>query len=194
MENADRDEPVPTVDEELMVVIIALLLVLVGAEGVFLGWGMNKAAQWAAGAPVADRTLTFVKWFAAVLTPVIAFNAALGAYVARVLSTPLIHMRRALNEAARGNLEHELDLPADGFLSDYTNDCRRMLETVRRLTYRDHASAQEASALLAEIQALVAKADAHGPESAKISELLNKARAQLSVINRHFTRGRKEAA
>lgn len=192
MENAHAGEPVPTVDEELLVVIVALLLLLVGAEGVYLGWGMNKAGQWAASAPIADRTLTFVKWFAAILSPVVVLNAALGAYAARVLSAPLIHMRRALNEAARGNLKHELDLPAEGFLSEYTNDCRRTLETIRRLIYRDHASAREAGALLAQCQELVEKGEAGAPERKKISELLNKARSQLSVINHHFVRGRKE--
>src|ERR1035438_8171227 len=50
----DADDP--KVDRQLLILTIVLLVFLGGADGVVLGWGMNRAAQWAFDAPQLDRT------------------------------------------------------------------------------------------------------------------------------------------
>lgn|GEM_PF-2697628 len=187
----------PKVDQELLILTIVLLVFLGGADGVVLGWGMNKAAQWVISGGTPDRLqiLAYIKRFALFAIPVVAFNAVVGAVVARRLSLPIIRMRRAMIETTRGNLEYELDLPPGALLDEYTAECRKMIETLRRLTYRDHESARLASDLLGQCQKAVAEnPPAKAEERQRIENLLNQARAQLSVINYHFTKGRREQA
>ena len=181
------------VDSELLVSAIVILVLVVGIEGVLLGWGVAKAAQLVINVPRPDRSLAFIEWFALIITPLLAVNAALGAYIAYELSAPLNRIRKAMNEITRGNLEHELELPAGGLLRDYSLDCQKMLQTLRRLVYRDHGSATEAGALLAQCQKLLSEQQPGVPlDLKKLGELLTEVRSELSVINYHFTKGRRE--
>ena len=170
----EEDSGRAKVDSELLISAIVILVLLGGVEGVLFGWGVNRAAQLASDVPRPDRLLVFIKWFALLTAPLIAVNAALGAAIAYKLSAPLIGLRKAMNEVTRGNLEYELELPAGGLLRDYSLDCQKMLQTLRRLVYRDHNSAADAGALLAQCQKLLSEqpTPAAPEQRQKLGELL----------------------
>jgi hypothetical protein len=181
------------VDHDLLLLAVLSLVLLVGGEGLLLGWGIDQALGSVSQVPWPDRFIAIIEWLALILIPLIGVNAALGAFIAYRLSAPLVRMREAINDVTRGDLEHELgDIPG-GLLPGYTEDCRRMLQTLRKLLYRDYQFSVEASALLAQCRDLYAGPKAGEPEVRdRLDGLVNEARSKLSVINHHFLKGRRD--
>ncbi len=176
------------IDKDILIAAILILVLLLGVEGIAIGWAVNHAALQVSQVPRPDRVLAFARWWVIILAPFVALNAALGAWLAYRLSTPLWRIREALREVTAGNLEVELAAGPGELLGGYTQECRDMLQTLRRLIYRDRRSAEEVSALLAQGQELLREP---GHEK-KLGQLLTEARSTLSVVNHHFMKGRRE--
>ncbi len=192
-ENACGTQRSP-VDRDILIFAVVILILLVGSQSFIVGWGLNKAAALTSEIKrQPDHLLAFIKWLALIILPLVAVNAAIGLWIARAVSAPLMRIKTALNEVTRGNLEYEFILPPTELLQNYTKDCYTMLQTLRRLTYRDRQSVLEAGSFLEQCRELLARPSSEGsPDSAKIIELLNLARSEISVINHHFTKGLKE--
>jgi nitrogen fixation/metabolism regulation signal transduction histidine kinase len=179
----------PPVDTNIFLACVLTLVLLTGAEGFVLGWGLNMAAARTSHIELQpDHLLAFIKWILVVFTPLILINIGVGVYIARRLSAPLHRMRMAMSAIALGNLEYTFEIPPRELLQAYTLDCQTMLLTLRRLIYRDYNSAVQAEAYLDECRQLLA---APSPDHTQLTVLLNKARSELSVINYHFTKGRR---
>jgi hypothetical protein len=179
-------------DHDLLLMAVLVLVLLVGTEGLLLAWAIGQGLAAVSQVPWPDRFLAIIEWLALILVPLLGVNAALGAAIAYRLSAPLVRIREALNEVTRGNLEHELgDIPG-GLLPGYTEDCRKMLQTLRNLVYRDQQFAAEASAQLARCQELVAQAALPQEVRGRLAGLVDEARSKLSVINHHFLKGRRD--
>lgn len=182
---APSAEAIP-VDGEVRIACIALFILLGAVEGPLLFWGLYSAASATVGMEKPDRLLAFLWRASLILVPVAIVNAALGAYVARRVSEPLGRIRRALQEIARGNLEHEVAAGGDGLFAPYTAECRETLASLRRLIYRDGQFAREAHELLGRCS--------RQAKDAELKGLIDQARSRLSIVNEHFMKGKRENA
>lgn len=176
------------VDTDLVVACMAVFILLGAVEGPLLAWGLALAASATADLARPDRLLAFTSKAAAIIVPLAAVNAALGALAGYRLSVPLARLRKALQEVARGNLEHEMGDEAGEMLASYTDECRKTLESLRRLIYRDRDFAKEASACLEKCLDLL-EGMQPSEKKQKLDELLNHARSRLCIVNEHFTKG-----
>jgi methyl-accepting chemotaxis protein len=180
------------VDPELQFPIILALIVLVTGQGVFVGWAFGRLVSLARGWDQPDQVARFFWTLASTLVPVVVFNFAIGVWLSHKIAGPLHRIRRAVTEITRGNLEVEVSERSGDLLGAHVHDTARMVETLRRLIYRDHGFAIEADEYLSKIRDWGAKRGL--PESAKkeLQELLDGAKSRLSIINAHFMKGKTE--
>ncbi|MBI4061575.1 MAG: methyl-accepting chemotaxis protein [Elusimicrobia bacterium] len=180
------------VDSELQFPIILALLLLVTLEGVFVGWGFSKAAALARDWRRLDQVAAFFKAFLLTVVPLVAGNFLIGTWLSHKIAGPLVRMRRAMAEIARGNLEVDISERKGDLLHAYVRETGRMAETLRRLIYRDHAHAAEADALLTKCrQRLSENAGLGEDERRELNALLDEAKSRLGIINTHFLKGRR---
>jgi nitrogen fixation/metabolism regulation signal transduction histidine kinase len=178
----------------IRLLMVITLSVIVGLQALLLAWGLHYAATASADVPRPDQQLYFFKAALLFLVPVVAVNAALGAFLAEKLVKPLERMRRAMAEVARGNLEHPFESDPDELLQAYTAECEHMLDTLRRLLYRDRGHADEANERLTRCQSILDGRDRLGKEEReKVEALLAEAKSYLSMVNDHFLKGKRGA-
>lgn len=181
------------IDQDVQLPIILLLLFLVPLEGVLVGWGFSKsiivARQW----DRPDQALQFFKILFLTLVPLVAVNFAVGMWFTHKIVGPLARMRQGMAEIARGNLEYEIALRKGDFLQHHASEMNRMVETLRRLIYRDHNHAAETDQILVQCRAWLAKRkDLSEPARKELQQLLDGAQSRLSIINAHFLKGKLE--
>ncbi|MFH1620008.1 MAG: hypothetical protein ABIG11_08920, partial [bacterium] len=73
-------------------------------------------------------------------------------------------------------------------------DFNQMMQTLRRLIYRDHKYAAEADDILTECREWLSRQETlPSRESEQLNSLINNAKSRLSIINAHFMKGRLRA-
>ena len=123
--------------------------------------------------------------------PVVIVNFALGTYLSHKIAGPLSKIKRAAGEIERGNLEVEVKLREGDLIQSYAVEFNNLLQTLRRLIYRDHDHAQEADKFLTEtLQWLSSGKEPGDAGKNQAVKLINGAKSKLSVINKHFMKGR----
>ncbi len=180
------------VDPELQFPMILALLALVTVEGAFIGWGFSRAAALARDWQRLDQAASFFKALLLTVVPLVVGNFVIGTWLSHKIAGPLTRMRSAMAEIARGNLEIEISERKGDLLHSYVREMGRMLETLRRLIYRDHAYAAEIDALLTQCRQRLAKSKSlDEAERRELGALLDEAKNRLSIINTHFMKGRQ---
>jgi nitrogen fixation/metabolism regulation signal transduction histidine kinase len=183
-------------DPELQFPLIVSLIGLVTIQSLFVGWGFYRmiaiARQW----DRPDQAWAFFATLAFTIVPVVLVNFALGTYLSHKIAGPLSKIRLAAGEIARGNLEVDVRVREGDLIQSYAVDFNTMIQTLRRLIYRDRDHAQEADKLLTDMLEWLASEKELG-EAGKTQAIkfVNGAKSRLSVINTHFMKGRdrKEA-
>lgn len=181
------------IDPEVQFPLILALILIVTFEGFFVGWGLMNAVAAAKDWRNPDQLRRFFLLLAATIVPVVVANFALGAWLSNKIAGPLLRLRQAMGEVARGNLEVTVTLRSGDFLQKHAQEMNRMVETLRRLIYRDRVHAEEADELLDGCLKRLDKAK--GVPEAAVEDLrqgLDGAKSRLSVINRHFLKGKVE--
>lgn len=181
------------IDPELQFPMILALIALVTVEGVFIGWGLSRAAALARDWQRLDQVASFFKALLLTAVPLVVGNFVLGTWLSHKIAGPLMRMRQAMVEIARGNLEIDISERKGDLLHSYVREMDRMAETLRRLIYRDHTHAAEVDALLTQFRQRLAGSKSLGEaERRELSALLDEAKSRLSIINTHFLKGRRE--
>ena len=178
---------------EIQFPLIVGLVLLTTLQGLFLGWGFYKlifiAKQWER----ADQAAAFFLTVFGTIVPTVALNFAFGTYFSHKIAGPIYKMRKAIGEITRGNLEQELQIRKGDLLQSCSEDFERMLQTLRRLLYRDHAHSMEVNDLLTEMQAWVAeKKDLKDEERRKLQKLILDCKSRVGIINTHFLKGKQD--
>jgi methyl-accepting chemotaxis protein len=173
------------VDPEIQFPIILTLIVLVMVEGVFVGWGVSKAAALARAWENPRQAAEFFRVLFLTIVPVVSLNFFLGAWLSNKIAGPLQHLRELMSEIARGNLEVEATVRRGDYLQAHVQEFNKMVQTLRRLIYRDQKFAEEVDEILQGCEEAAAK-------DAALRKSMKEARARLSVINAHFMKGRRE--
>lgn len=181
-------------DPELQFPLIAALILLVTVQSLFVGWGFYKliaiARQW----DRPDQAMAFFRTLALTIVPVVIVNFLIGTYLSHKIAGPLFKIKRAVNEITRGNLEADVSLRKGDLIQSYAVEFNTMVQTLRRLIYRDNTNSREADKILGQILELIsANTELSGESKSGIVKLLNAAKSRLSVINTHFMKGKKEA-
>ena len=179
-------------DPDVQFPLVALLIVLVTLEGCFVGWGFYKAViiaqQWQRAHFIGDFVLVVL----ATIVPMVILNFVLGTYFSHKIAGPLSQMRRAMSEISRGNLESDISLRKGDLLQEFALDFNRMLETLRRLIYRDHQNARDADKILSECRGkLEAQGKITEEARSELEKLVNNAKSSIGIINAHFMKGQK---
>lgn len=182
------------VDPEIQFPLILALIFLVTGEGLFVGWGLMQAVVAAKDWQNPDQARRFFFILAATIVPVVAANFLVGAWLSNKIAGPLLRLRQAMGEVARGNLEVSVSLRQGDFLQKHAQEMNRMVETLRRLLYRDRVHAEEADELLDACLKRLDKAKGL-PEAVEkdLREGLAGAKSRLSIINHHFLKGKAES-
>jgi methyl-accepting chemotaxis protein len=181
------------IDQDIQLPIILLLLFLVPLEGVLVGWGFSKSIVAARQWDRPDQAFQFFKILLLTLVPLVAVNFAIGMWFTHKIVGPLARMRLALAEISRGNLEFQISLRKGDFLHQHAAEMNRMVETLRRLIYRDHGHAAETDQILLQCRDWLAqRKDIPEAERKELQQLLNGAQSRLSIINAHFMKGKIE--
>lgn len=181
------------IDPDVQLPIILLLLFLVPFEGVLVGWGFSKSMALARQWDRPDQAFQFFKALLLTLVPLVAVNFAIGMWFTHKIVGPLSRMRQAMAEISRGNLEVEIALRKGDFLHQHAAEMNRMLETLRRLVYRDHGHAKETDEILSQCRKWLEKRkDVSEPARKELEKLLDGAQSRLSIINAHFMKGKLE--
>lgn len=181
------------IDPEVQFPITLTLIALVMGEGVFVGWGFSRAIAVARNWEHPDQVAQFFKILFTILLPLVAANFAIGIWLSHKIAGPLMRMRRTMSEIARGNLEADVSIRSGDFLHSYAQELNRMLETLRRLLYRDHAHAVEADALLSQARGWLAeRKDIPDAARRELGGIIDGAKSRLSIINAHFMKGKLE--
>ena len=122
-------------------------------------------------------------------------NFFLGLWLSHKVAGPLLKMREAVGEVTRGNLEVEVAIRKGDLLHEHIKDLNRMVETLRRLLYRDHKHVEEVNVIMTQCREAVARRK-DLPEGARkeMNAFIDGAKSRLSIINAHFMKGRLEAA
>lgn len=183
------------IDPDVQFPVILALIFLVTVQGVFVGWALSKAIAAARHWQNPDQAAEFFKILLFTLLPLVALNFLIGTWLSHKIAGPLLRIRQAMDEVSRGNLEVEVVLRSSDFLRTQAQEMNRMVGTLRRLIYRDHAYATEIDALMSECRDWLAKRR-DVPEAAReeLGKLIDGAKSRLSIINAHFMKGRLEAA
>jgi len=181
------------VDSELQFPMILALIALVTVEGAFVGWGFSRAAALARDWQRLDQVAAFFKSLLLTVVPLVIGNFVIGAWLSHKIAGPLVRMRHAMTEIARGNLEVGISERKGDLLHSYVREMGRMEETLRRLIYRDRKHAAETDALLTRCrQWLAARKNLGETERRELSALIDEAKSRLGIINTHFMKGRPE--
>lgn len=180
------------VDPEIQFPMIVGLLAVTTLVGFFLGWGVYKAIavakDWQRTGQVADFFLVLL----GVIVPAVGANLAFGTYLSNKLAGPLYKIRQAIEEVTRGNLEAEVSIRKGDLLQGTAVDFNRMVQTLRRMLYRDRRHSDEVNEILSQCQAwLEARTEVPEPERRRLGKLINDAKARLSIINTHFLKARE---
>lgn len=183
------------VDPEVQFPLILALILIVTGEGLFVGWGLMKAVAAAKDWQNPDQAKRFFFVLAATIIPVVAANFILGAWLSNKIAGPLLRLRQTIAEIARGNLEVSVALRQGDFLQAHAGEMNRMIETLRRLLYRDRGHAVEADELLDDCLKRLDKAKGVPEAVARdLRERIADAKSRLSIINHHFLKGKAESA
>lgn len=181
------------VDPEVQFPMILALILIVTAEGLFVGWGLMKAVAAAKEWSNPDQVVRFFSIIAGTIVPVVAVNFTLGAWLTNKVAGPLLRFRQGMAEVARGNLEGEVALRQGDFLQSHAREMNRMLETLRRLIYRDRKHAEEADEILTRCLERLEKAKGLSDGAYKeLRHSIDGAKSRLSIINHHFLKGKTE--
>lgn len=181
------------IDPEIQFPLIVSLILLITIQGFLVGWGFYKAIAIAKDWQRPDQMLQFFKALALTIVPIVLVNFLVGTYLSHKVAGPLYKMRRTMSEIARGNLEGEVLLRRGDLLQSCALDFNEMMQTLRRLIYRDHKHADEANLILSECETWLAKRKSlPAGEREELQKLLKDAKSRLSVINTHFLKGREE--
>lgn len=181
------------IDPDVQFPLILALLFFVAVEGAFFGWGFAKAIAVARQWDRPDQAAAFFKTLLLCLVPFVAVNFAAGAWLSHKIAGPLLSIRKAMERVGRGDLEVEVVLRRGDFLHAQAQEMNRLVQTLRRLLYRDHAHAAEVDALMTqEREWLARQKDLPEPARAELRALIDGAKSRLSIINAHFVKGRSE--
>lgn len=180
------------IDIDILIAVLLFLVIFVTLEALIMTRGLAQAAQAAAAVKRPDQLLFYFQRLIVELIPLVGVNVLLGVAVAYRVSVPLRRIRLAVQAVSRGDLEHEVLFKDGPFFESYLQDCHDMLQTLRRLLYRDSESAKIAQGIISDCQRLISEQQLAAPERKKIDELLIAARSQLSMVNDHFLKGKKE--
>lgn len=175
--------------------IIATLILLVTIEGVVVGWGVYAAIGLARQWDQPDQAGAFLRLVAFLVVPVVVLNFLFGAYLSHKIAGPLERLYRGMAEVARGNLEGDIRIRTGDLLSAFAMQFNKMVETLRRLIYRDHRYVAEVNDLLTQCERRVDTIPALKPsEREEMHRLVKEAKSRLSIINDHFMKGKLEGA
>ena len=181
------------IDPQLQFPLIVGLSVVAALQGLLLGWGLYKlisiATQWDRPNQVTDFFLVFL----VTVVPVVLTSFACGAYISHRIAGPVQQLRKAIAEITRGNLEVEAHIRRNDLLQDCVGDFNRMVQTLRRLLYRDHGYTGEVNKLLSEMQEALALDSLPDERRKKLQKLFVDCKSRLSIINAHFMKGKKES-
>lgn len=179
------------VDPEVQFPVILGVILLVVGQGPVVGWAFSKLIALAREWERPDQATQFFKVALLTVVPIVAVNFLIGAWLSHKIAGPLWRIRQAMGEIARGNLEVELSIRGRDILQGYAQEMNRMVQTLRRLIYRDHQHAAEADALLTKCRQWAARRK-DVPEGARkeLEELIDGAKSRLSIINAHFLKGK----
>lgn len=180
------------VDPELQFPIILSLIFLVTAQGFFVGWGFAKAIAIARQWQRPEQAAEFFMVLLMTVVPVVVVNFILGTWISHKFAGPLLQIRRAVTEVARGNLEIEVRLRSGDFLHAHAQELNRAIATLRKLIYRDHGYAVEADEILGRAQKRISESSLGSEAKKELLVLLNDAKSRLSIINAHFVKGKWE--
>lgn len=181
------------IDPELQFPIVLAFILLATIEGLFVGAGFYKLIALAKEWDRPNQAFEFFVVLGLTIVPVVAFNFALGIWISHKIAGPLVQIRRALNEAARGNLEVEVSVRDGDLLRAPVQDVNRLVQTLRRLVYRDYGYVSEADAMLTSCKERLTRGKKlEAGDFEDLQQLLNHAKAKLSIVNAHFMKGRKE--
>ncbi len=180
------------VDPEIQFPIILSLILLVTAQGFFVGWGFSKAIAVARQWQRPEQAAEFFTVLLLTVIPVVALNFALGTWISHKFAGPLLQMRRALGEVARGNLEVEVRIRSGDFLHAHAQELNRAVSVLRKLIYRDQGYAREADEVLLRCQERLSRSALADDEKRQLKVLLDDAKSRLSIINAHFSKGKWE--
>jgi len=174
------------VEPEIQTPFIALLVILVAAESIFVGWGFHAAFAAAQDWRQSQVILHFTVIMLATLLPMIALNFAVGLYCSYKIAGPLHRMRRAMEEIAEGNLDADV-LAQDGdWTYSLAKDFNEMLSSLRRIIYRDYNYVRESDAILTQCQQSIK--DGKGSDG-EIGQTILEVKSRLSIIDAHFRKG-----
>lgn len=179
------------ISPDVQLPIIVSLILLVTAESFLVGWGFSRAIALARQWDRADQALEFFKVVMLTAVPTVAANFFFGAWLSNKLAGPLERMRAAMNEVARGNLEAELSLRGGDILHAHATDFNRMVQTLRRLIYRDHQHAKETDEYLTRLRERLEASSLPDAEKAELKKLINEAKNRMSIVNAHFLKGKE---
>lgn len=183
------------VDPAVQVPVILALIVLVTAEGLFVGWGFSRVIALASNWENPRQVAEFFKALALTLVPLVGVNFVLGVWLSHKVAGPLLRMRQVMAEVTRGNLEVEAASAKGELLHEHLKDLNRMVETLRRLLYRDHNHAMEVDFIMTECREWLAKRkDLSDSTRKELTGFIDGAKSRLSIVNTHFLKGRLEAA
>ena len=182
------------VDPELQFPLVLALIFLVTSQGIFVGWGFSKAMALARDWQRPEQAVDFFKTLLFTLLPLVVVNFLAGVWLSHKIAGPLLRLKRAMAEVARGNLEVDVSDRSGDLLHSHVHEMARMVQTLRRMIYRDQEHAAETDAILTECRAWLAKRRDLPEDSRKeLGALIDGAKARLCIINAHFMKGKHEA-
>jgi methyl-accepting chemotaxis protein len=171
------------VEPEIQTPFIALLVILVAVESIFVGWGFHAAFSAAQDWRHPHVILHFTVIMLLTLLPMIALNFAAGLYCSFKIAGPLNQMRRAMGEIAGGNLDAEVAAQDGDWTYSLAKDFNEMLTSLRRVIYRDYTFVRESDEILTACQKTI-KDGKNG--QAGFERAILEVKSRLSIIDAHF--------
>lgn len=181
------------IDPELQFPLIGWLILLVTAQGLFVGWGFYRAILLAQQWERPDQAIALFGTIAFVIVSVVAVNFAFGTYLSHKIAAPLEKIRQAMERVSKGDLEEEIALEQGEMLPQHAAGANSMIQRLRHILYRDYQYIQDVNKELTRLEEWVGARNSLKPqEREEIEKLIKSAKSTISIVNTYFLRGKKD--
>ena len=183
------------IDPELQFPLITWLILLVTAQGLFVGWAFYHAVAIAQQWRRADQAVALFETVLLTIVPIVAVNFFFGSYLSRKIAAPLEKIRLLMERVSKGNLEEEIALDPSEMLPRHAAGANSMIQRMRHILYRDYDYVQDVNRELTKLEDWAAGRNSLKPqEREELEKLIKSAKSTISIVNTYFLRGKKDKA
>lgn len=168
------------VDGDIQFRFVAQLILVVMAEGLFVGTGIIRLLMLSQDWSRPNLVFDFFWQLLTLVLPLLLVNGFLGLYWSSRIARPAKALEKGLKQIRDGKLPVTVELEEDDSLRGVTENFNETAYTLNQLLTRDYKLVREAMAELEKCE------DAKGGE---LSKILKSARSKLSIVNAHFFKG-----